>query len=229
MNGLFRRRNLPHLDTPGGIYFATFCLAGSLPARGMRACHRTQAHQACHSRAGGSLHARQADDASAEFVAFDRMLDASPTVRWLADRRLADVVRQGILHGQGSRYELFAYVVMPNHCHVVFAPLSDRIGRRPAREAILHGLKRHTAFHCNRLLGRHGPWWQAESYERLVRGPGALERVVDYVERNPVRAGLCARPADWEFSSAHARPEVAEARSPRVDAVFRTPSPYSAG
>ncbi len=127
-------------------------------------------------------------------------------VRWLADARLADLVRRTLLHGHGSRYALHAYVVMPSHCHVVFTPCQDEIGGRPAREAIMHSIKRHAAFHGNRLLGRRGRFWQDESFDRLVRGPTELENAVAYVEHNPVKAGLCRVASEWTCSSAHTRP-----------------------
>ncbi len=67
----------------------------------------------------------------------------------------------------------------------------------------MHSLKRYTARECNGLLGRSGAFWQPESYDRLVRNEAELERIVHYVEHNPVTAGLCERPEDWLFSSAH--------------------------
>lgn len=209
MDGLFRRRNLPHLDVPAGTYFVTFCLAGSLPASGARAIATHWRRRSFHPPIGQSPARWRATCAASAFAASDRLLDRSPAVRWLADRRLAGIVRESVLHRHGREYELLAYVVMPSHCHVVFAPLCDAIGGRPAREAIVHSLKRYTASCCNRLLGRQGTFWQTESFDRVVRGPRGVERVIDYVEWNPVNAGLCRSPAEWEFSSARARPQRA--------------------
>ncbi|MFM8735678.1 MAG: transposase [Pirellulales bacterium] len=206
MNGLFRRRNLPHLDVPGGTYFVTFCLAGSVPASGVPAIAEFWRRRALSPPPGESPARWRAMCATAAFTATDRVLDCSPAVRWLEDRRLAALVQESLLHRHGTSYELLAYVVMPSHCHAVFTPLADESGGRPAREAILHSLKRHTASRCNRLLERRGEFWQRESFDRVVRGPLAIDRVVGYVERNPVKAGLCTHPAEWEFSSARIRP-----------------------
>ncbi len=206
MNGLFRRRNLPHIDVPGGIYFVTFCLAGSLPATGAFAIARHWRQRSLHPPPGHTAHRWRAICSAAAFAATDRLLDRSPTVQWLADRRLAEVVQESLLHRHGTLYALLAYVVMPSHCHVVFAPLADELCGRPSREVILHSLKRHTAYRCNRVLGRRGEFWQPESFDRIVRGPANLERVVEYIEKNPVKAGLCSSPEAWEFSSAHTRP-----------------------
>ena len=206
MNGLLRRRNLPHIDAPGGVYFVTFCLAGSLPASGWLAIAGHWRQRALHPPPGHALQQWRARCAAAAFAAAERLLDASPARRWLADGRLAEAVQDALLYRHGRSYSLLAYVVMPSHCHVAFAPLAEEVGGRPAREAILHSLKGHTAYRCNRLLGRRGVFWQPESFDRLVRGPANLSRVIEYIERNPVKAGLCTAPEAWEFSSAHTRP-----------------------
>jgi REP element-mobilizing transposase RayT len=127
------------------------------------------------------------------------------------DRRVASAVRDAMLHFAGDRYDVFAFVVMPNHVHWVFRPLPAWNNRRerggdlrPAREVVVHSFCRHSALVCNRLLQRSGPFWQHESYDRVVRNDGELQRIVDYIEFNPVKAGLCGKPDEWEFSSASA-------------------------
>lgn len=206
MEGIFRRRNLPHLDAHAGIYFVTFCLAGSLPASGAQSIAAHWRARALHPPPGQDPRRWRASCSAAAFAAADRLLDRSPAVRWLADRRLAAIVQESLLYRHGVSYDLLAYVVMPSHCHVVFEPLGAECRGRTPRQAIMQSLKRHTASHCNRLLGRTGRFWQPESYDRVVRGPGGMERVIEYVERNPVQAGLCTSPEEWEFSSTHARP-----------------------
>ena len=99
---------------------------------------------------------------------------------------------------------MVAHVIMPSHCHVVIDTSGYGGGQRDgsSRESIMHSIKRHSAQECNRLLGRCGAFWQPESYDRVVRDPEELERIVSYVEWNPVKAGLCERPEMWRFSSA---------------------------
>ena len=54
------------------------------------------------------------------------------------------------------------------------------------------------------ILGRTGqPFWQDESYDRWVRGPSELEKIVRYIERNPVSAGLVDSIENWRWSSAY--------------------------
>ena len=78
---------------------------------------------------------------------------------------------------------------MPNHVHLLMSPLV-------AVSKIVQSLKRFAAREGNRMLGLTGQlFWQDESYDRLVRSPTEMERIVHYIESNPVTAGLagCAR------------------------------------
>jgi type I restriction enzyme R subunit/putative DNA methylase len=46
------------------------------------------------------------------------------------------------------------------------------------------------------------PFWQHESFDHWVRSAWELQRIVGYIEANPVSAGLAATPEDWPWSSA---------------------------
>jgi REP element-mobilizing transposase RayT len=198
----FRRRDLPHWDLQGATYFVTNCLAGSIPALGRLPIKAETARSQTQPRSGNSRHT---SSASTDFVARERLLDAAIGVRWLENPNVAAAVRESMLYFAGTRYDLLGYVIMPNHVHWVFSPLAtwtEHAGSRPVREIILHSFCRQTARICNRILGRTGRFWQHESYDRAVRDEAELQRIIDYIERNPVKAGLCDRPEQWEFSSA---------------------------
>jgi putative transposase len=210
---LFRRRRLPHWDCPGATYFVTTCLEGSIPAEGL--LHLGRYRQRLERRpCPAGLSQRQWQDQKWKFVfaQTDRWLDQRPGVRHFDDARLAQEVENSLYHFAGVRYDLLAYVVMPSHLHWVFRPLEtwvESLGPdanvRPPRERIMHSLKRHTGLACNRLLGREGPFWQDESYDHCVFDTDELERILRYIDDNPVRAGLAASAERWLFSSAHAR------------------------
>ena len=91
-----------------------------------------------------------------------------------------------------------AYVVMGNHVHVLFHP------REPASR-VLQWLKGRTAREANQILALTGkPFWQRESYDHSVRDRQQLDRIVAYIENNPVKAGLAAEPSQYPWSSAGA-------------------------
>src|SRR5713226_1680660 len=93
---------------------------------------------------------------------------------------------------------------MSNHVHVLLLP-----GVSPSR--LLQSLKGATAREANRMLGRTGEtFWQAESYDHWVRDAKERERIVAYIENNPVKAGLVKRAEDYCWSSASERERSAE-------------------
>jgi REP element-mobilizing transposase RayT len=198
VSATFFRRRLPHYDPSVATYFVTACLAGSAPALGRLSLRREGAES--------SLRQQQV------FRAREDWLDSHCTVRWLDDRRLAAIVAHEIRHRSNAWYDLHAYVVMPSHIHCIFSPRRDWAATLPAtptsaagaRSMIMRSLKGRTAKACNRLLNTTGAFWQAESYDRAIRNEAELARFVTYVEFNPVKAGLCERPEEWEFSSAYA-------------------------
>jgi REP element-mobilizing transposase RayT len=108
----------------------------------------------------------------------------------MRDQRVARLVAGALTHFDGERYGLLAWCVMPNHVHAVFRPLEGF-----ALSAILHSWKSFTASAANRVLGRKGEFWQAESYDHLVRDGDDLANQVRYVAQNPCKAGL----AEWPW------------------------------
>jgi REP element-mobilizing transposase RayT len=73
---------------------------------------------------------------------------------------------------------------------------------------IVHGWKWRTAKRANAILGLQGRFWQPEYFDRRVRDDDHLHQCVEYVEVNPVKAGLCRAPADWPWGSARLRGKV---------------------
>lgn len=63
--------------------------------------------------------------------------------------------------------------------------------------------KSYTAHQANKLLGRAGKFWQEDYFDRYIRDYEHFEKVIDYIELNPVKAGLCISKYDWPFGSAY--------------------------
>ena len=87
----------------------------------------------------------------------------------------------------GQRYELGAYVIMPNHVHALVRPLDDHVN---ALERILHSWKRYAARQINIQMSRSGPLWQEESFDRIVRDEEHLYRCIRYIGSNGLKARL---------------------------------------
>jgi REP element-mobilizing transposase RayT len=93
-------------------------------------------------------------------------------------------------------YILHAFVVMPNHVHVLLTaevPLPQ----------LTKSLKGITAKRANAMLALKGnPFWQEESYDHLVRHEREFQTIRRYIEENPVRAGLVGEASEYRWSSA---------------------------
>jgi REP element-mobilizing transposase RayT len=105
----------------------------------------------------------------------------------LRDPPVRDIVADNLHHFDGARYDLGCFVEMPNHVHAVVRPLNPT---DCALEKILQTAKGYTALKINRLLSGPGNRWQEESFDRIIRDEEHLYRVIQYVGRNPARAGL---------------------------------------
>ena len=120
-----------------------------------------------------------------------------PDWNGLANQLVEDAVR--FFHGE--RYDLRAWVVMPNHVHALF-----KVDATPMAQ-ILESWKKHSAQKANRLLKRRGEFWQADYWDTYMRDRGHERKTVRYIESNPAQAKLVLDPNEWLWSSARFRDE----------------------
>jgi REP element-mobilizing transposase RayT len=180
------RGYLPHVDTTDLVQFITFRLADSMPQNVLAKWH-------AELESGGIT------DADLR-KRIETYLDQNYGSSVLKDRRIANIVRETLLRWDGDRYVLIAWVIMPNHVHI----LIERADGFSVSE-IMHSLKSYSAHEANRLLGRKGRFWFKEYFDRYIRNHHHLVATVKYIEENPVKARLCRNAEDWEFSSAYSR------------------------
>lgn len=216
MTQVYFRRNLPHFQPENAIFFVTFRLTGSLP-RDVLLHIKTEQREAKKqivrlAKKGNEEEYNKAlaDQQKRYFGKFDEWLDKAVCgQRWLSDERIAQLVYDAILYRDRKQYNLICFTIMPNHVHMVFSPLNaaqpdrSRSKRKSGKyllSPIMESLKGYTAGKANKLLGRSGPFWQHESYDRVVRDGNELQRVIKYVLNNPVKAGLTDRPELWKWT-----------------------------
>ncbi len=93
---------------------------------------------------------------------------------------------------------IWAYCLMPNHVHLIAVPQT-----KEALSKCISRAHRLYALHINSRNRWQGHLWQERFYS-VVMSDQHLLLGARYVEMNPVRAGLCANPEDWKWSSARA-------------------------
>ena len=189
--GWYSRGYLPHYDAGDRrTQFLTYRLYDSLPDIVLKKIKK-------------ELEIRKPEDIEREtMILAEKYLDRGYGQCFLRQRAVANIVRESVKKFDRLRYLMFAWVIMPNHVHLLLRPLAGF-----ALETIVHSFKSYTALQANRALGREGPFWMREPFDRFIRDEEHYYRTFRYIENNPVKARLCARPEDWEFSSAWERVE----------------------
>lgn len=112
-----------------------------------------------------------------------------------ADDDYVDLLLQ--LDASVQRYEVacHAFCLIPNHLHFILeAP-------QPALSAAMRYVGGVYAQRFHRRYGSGGHVFQGRFGSRPISDEDDFLGVVRYVLRNPVRAGLCDLPSEWEWSS----------------------------
>ena len=109
-------------------------------------------------------------------------------------------------------FSLFAWVLMPNHVHMVLMPGSIsttpiilraiKIGSAKRILARWRELDAPILNHLTDPKGKQRLWQYGGGYDRNITSADELHEKIRYIHANPVRAGLVSTPTDWQWSSA---------------------------
>lgn len=183
--GWHQRGFMPHLDAPGVTQFVTFQLEDSFPVT-------------CRTEFEAIL---REPDYSAIRRKLEACLDRAHGGCWLRRPNVAEVVERVLLQADGRDYRMQAWVVMPNHVHLVVDVWDMPLVK------LINGWKGKSSREANKLLRRSGKFWQKDYFDVLVRDEAHLKRAVRYTEQNPVKAYLTTSAREWMWSSARHRDE----------------------
>jgi REP element-mobilizing transposase RayT len=197
LRGWHSRGYLPHFDAGEVTQSITFRLADSLPVT-LQQQWREELQLSPRLPTTARLAALTEERRRIETYL---NLGIGPT--WLAQPRIGKLVEDALRHFDGDRYRLHAWVIMPNHVHVLITPCAEVSISR-----VVSSWKSFTATRANALLDRRGAFWQEDYFDRFIRDERHFVAAVSYIENNPVVAGLCATPDSWPFSSARWRDEI---------------------
>ena len=184
--GWYSRGYLPHFDDGTSLQAVTYRLADALPAKVI-----------------AKLEEQALDDASRR-EELERYVDAGYGSCALRLTENATAVIENWLHHNGSHYWLHAWVVMPNHVHVLIEPSNGR-----TLPKIVQSWKSFTAKVILKINAGEPPalpvkrqLWQPDYWDRYIRNERHYRAVIEYIHQNPVKAGLVAKAEDWPWSSA---------------------------
>ncbi len=190
----YSRGYLPHRDAPELIQHLTLHLADSLSADAIERIEHsilTLDHELRLVERRRRIHA---------------WVEAGHGSCILVDAAIASGVQSVLQHFNRDRYQLHAWVIMPNHLHVLFHPMNGwtmqqvvatwkkRTGR------IVHDSLRDQQRAA--MVEALSPLWHREPWDRYIRDREHYQAVVTYIHQNPVRARLVKCASDWPWSSA---------------------------
>ena len=153
-------------------------------------------------------------------IQLEESLDRGHGECWLRQPAIAPLAEGALRYFDGQRYQLLAWVVMPNHVHVVV-----HIWQTPLAP-ILKSWKGFVAVEANKLLRRRGSFWEREYWDTFMRDEDQWATALRYTEQNPVKAKLAGEAKAWSWGSARFRdaygklgplpPDLTNARGPTL-------------
>jgi len=209
------RGYLPHFDGDDATQHVTFHLADSLPQQVVAEVEEEL---------------RFLPAAERDFERWRRLeqwMDAGYGSCVLKEPAVAAMVQGALLYFDAERCRILAWVVMPNHVHVLFTPINgwavsaiitswkvytarhiyafwrENPDKRPAGYAASQGRPHATRERGVPQTPTPDHVWHREYWDRFMRNQEHFARTRAYIHGNPVKAGLVAYPEEWPWSSAH--------------------------
>jgi len=185
------RGYLPHHDAPGRIQGITCRLHDSLPAPLLaRLIEEIGPSRLVDPELNRRYRQR-----------LEALSDAGHGCCLLRHPQIAVALIQVLKKDDGRKYDLIAWVIMPNHFHIVIRQRVFSLGYLVWlwKWALNRRVSRLAAQGLSPSLPE--PFWQEEYHDRIIRDELHLLKAKEYVRDNPLKAGLVKRAEDWQWSS----------------------------
>ena len=198
-----QHRHLPHWSQAGTVAFITWRTWDSLPELAIRewigrrnvwlANHGIDPRSATVDSDIGGL--GMADRTELQRVLSSRwggLLDGCHGALPLRCPNIAAIVSTSLKYFDTMGYELFDFVVMPNHVHLLASFVSAEGMRAQCKS-----WKHYTSVLINRSLGRTGHFWADDSFDHLIRSEEQFWFIRNYIASNPSKARLSSGEFIW--------------------------------
>jgi REP element-mobilizing transposase RayT len=224
------RRNLPHIQPKDAAFFITFRLYGSIPLSQLESMSQQYLRDKNIVADKQHVKMTKHNSQEAYFEALDDYLDTSPNgPYYLANAHIATLVKEAIHYRDAKDYSLICYCLMSNHVHLIIYKLKkplhivmkelkgftgkealkilDSVTPTPSNSATSDTPskdKENVSLLINSQQAlrdsRPKKFWQAESFDRIIRDGNDLQRKIEYTLNNPVKAGLVGLWKNWPHS-----------------------------
>jgi REP element-mobilizing transposase RayT len=189
----FWRGRLPHWEVESGRYFITIHTSGAIPLQGRKRLRAMARQLGKTGRKSPQWLVRQ----RLIFGEIERWIDSAQWSPHLKSAEIAQMVVESIKSRDlRQRWNTFAWVVMPTHLHLFCELGSDGL------KSTIEDFKRWTGHAAvERLQLASGVFWQREWFDHWSRSDVEDERIVAYIQNNPVKAGLANDYRQWPHGS----------------------------
>ena len=185
---------LPHWEVEDGRYFVTIHLSGAIPKRGRDQIHNIAAEL--------SKFAKQQLDERLKiqrkiFAEMESWLDSCEYKPLLRNEKIAQILVDAIeTRTHKEIWQMFQYVIMPNHIHMFFELIRGRL------KFALEDFKTWTGRQSGSLVHLDGKrFWQREWFDHWSRSDDEDDRIIEYIRQNPVKAKLVRSYLEWQWGS----------------------------
>jgi len=94
-------------------------------------------------------------------------------------------------------FTLTNFCIMPTHIHLLIKPAQN-----DCLSKIMHWIKTQSAKRWNFIHGSQDHLWGQRYFERIIKDELDYVTVMNYIDQNPIKAGLAYNPFDWNASGA---------------------------
>lgn len=173
--------NLPHWNQSGKIQFITFRLGDSLPKSRITELNNLRATFLANNPQPWNMATTQ-EYWKLTGPVESRLLDNGYGSCIFKNQEIRTILSDCLQYLNGKDYNLIAYVIMPNHVHLLIK--TYEIGKKLS--AIMHSIKSFSANKINKLINnRSGSLWMKEYFDRIIRSETHLNSCINYIISNP--------------------------------------------
>lgn len=129
------------------------------------------------------------------FREMEHWLDRAENNTLLSEPCIADIVTEAVQHRvETNRWQVFEYVTMSNHIHFFMSVMQGTL------EESIEDFRRWTGHQASKQIELpNGRFWQDEWFDHWSRSDEQDERIMRYIQNNPVTAGLVKIFHDWKY------------------------------
>ena len=191
----FKRRHLPHWHVQNKPYFVTFRLKNTIPQNVVDELKQKR-EKLISSGASDQI----IDEFNKhEFYTIESILDKiNNKICFLKNPEIANLISNSFDYLKEKMFwDYLCYTIMPNHVHCLMINIKHE---NISLESALGALKQHVAYEGNKILKRNGKMWCDENFDHWCRTQESVDKFIQYIKNNPVKAGLVNNWQEWKWT-----------------------------